>query len=216
MWTDGHAQDWFEQAVVRHGINLVIELGSHIGDDALFFARRVPYVITIEIHDPFRQKAIARAMQRLCVPPRADGNVTQVGNMWFVLGHSPIALRQEVPSILERIGKSQYERVCTWHDAHWHNDWPLKDELIEVARMVSSGIMQVPLLMIHDWRTEYGHLGYDSYGGIDCSWENFGQHVLGVSPDYVISTNGPEAEGHRRGILRAEPALDLSRHSEQR
>src|SRR5262245_42957803 len=133
MWTDRFAQEWFSNAVERHGVRLVIELGTHVGDGALYFARKVPYVITVEIHDPFRQEAIGRAAARLGVPPQATGSVTQVGNMWFVLGSTPAALREEVPSILATIGRSKYERVCTWHDAHWQEYWPLRDELVEVA-----------------------------------------------------------------------------------
>lgn len=103
---DSHTQGMIRAAVEQCGIQTIIETGTYHGDSTLWFTSLVPHVFGLEIRTDFLQHSQQKA-------PKAT----------FILGSSKDLLRQRCDALFAN------PPVLLYLDAHWQDEWPLRDEL---------------------------------------------------------------------------------------
>lgn len=183
MFTDKFATAYFDKLVQRHGIKTVIETGTYRGDSTREFCKRVEHVVSIEL----------------------DYKCSQEARELFAR-HSNVSLRhgdsaRHIPHLC-----GYPERWLFFLDAHWNDYWPLLDELKGISQLVKAGTIQIPVILIHDFKVPGKPFGFDTYKGQDLDWDYVKDAVSSICPRYAVSTN-EQAEGNNRGILRLEPPL---------
>lgn len=92
-------------------------------------------------------------------------------------------------------------KVIYFLDAHWANDQALERELEVLKRHRTK-----PVIMIHDWKVPGKNFGYDSYGGVDYSYDNYKPYFDAIYPEGYTHRYNEETVGYgNRGVIILEP-----------
>lgn len=88
-------------------------------------------------------------------------------------------------------------------DAHWYDYCPLKDELEVISKL-----KHTPIIAIHDFKTPYGHLGYDSYKGEDFNIDFIIDELKKIYPKgFDYHYNKESVGGANRGLIYITPKV---------
>jgi hypothetical protein len=156
-------------------------LGSCVFGSTKWFAENFYRVKTVEINPEFREIGLKR--------------VEGLTNVQSYLGDSI----EMLPNMLEDCD----ERTIIFIDSHWQ-ELPLLEEL----KIIKNSGMK-PCIVVHDcFVPNEPALGYDSYGGIDISYQTMKPYIDSiydsVEYDYYYNTNDT-ATDVKRGIIYIQP-----------
>lgn len=88
-------------------------------------------------------------------------------------------------------------------DAHWYDYCPLKDELEVISKL-----KHTPLIAIHDFKTPYEHLGFDSYKGEDFTIDFIIDELKKIYPNgFDYHYNNQTIGGASRGLIYITPKV---------
>jgi hypothetical protein len=164
---------------LRHRFRCALETGTWKGHTTVTLARMFPKVVTIEID---RERFEANK-------PRMG----QFPNVTALHGHSPDVLVGLVADL-------EYP-LFAFLDAHWEENWPLRDEL-----KILLSVRRPKLIMIHDFKVPGRDFGYDRYGKNECSLDYVGDLLPHEECRYRF--NGYVApQSERRGVIFIEHLL---------
>lgn len=164
----------------RYCFACALETGTFEGYTTLGLARLFPRVFTIEISEPNFCSAAARLARQPRVKP--------------LLGNSSGVLSQILPEL-------EYP-LFAFLDAHWHDYWPLRDEL----RLLLA-IKRPKLIMIHDFQVPGRNFGFDAYRGQACNLDYIGDVLPHDECRYVFNDRTAPGSANR-GVLFIEHLLD--------
>lgn len=127
-------------------ISVVVECGSCVGGTTKWLANNFTHVTTIEINPEFLKFCFERTKEQT--------------NVHHLLANTT--------DVLAEVLKTKDHNTLLFLDDHWNEYMPLHDELKIIAE---SGLK--PVLAIHDCKVpDQPELGFDSYAGVDISFEN--------------------------------------------
>lgn len=135
---DIHAALLVDHLIRAHHCDAILETGSHFGDTTHYLARRYPKlpVISCELDPTYAESAISRL--------RDSSNVT-------------VEMMDSRAMLTRWTG--QFQRPFVFLDAHWLDDWPLKEEL----EIVRAGVV-----CIDDFNVGLDDFAFDAYKGVEC------------------------------------------------
>lgn len=168
----------------KFNITTAVELGSCVGGTTKWFGENFEKVHTIEIQENFLEIAKERCKE--------------LNNISFHLG-STIYL-------LDKVLAQCDHNTILFVDSHW-SELPLFDELKLIK---ASGLM--PVIAIHDFKVpEEPLLGFDSYNGIDISFDNIKKYLDDIygsedGYDYHYNTADTSTEV-KRGVCYIYPRI---------
>lgn len=179
---DHNVEAQFLKLKKEFDIKTVIECGSCVGGTTKWLANNFEKVYTIEINPEFRN---------ICLQ-RIDG----LNNVESILGNST----DHLPSLLNNCG----DNMLIYLDDHWNTYFPLLDELKIIA---DSG--KKPVIVIHDCKVpDEPNLGYDSYNGVDISYESIKAHleaIYGVGGYEYYYNSDANSTIVKRGLIYIKP-----------
>ena len=180
-------QQIFTDLVKKHNPTHIIETGTHHGYTTKFFTTFDKIVIGIESNPEFAEIA----------DNRINGNFR--GPWTITVGDSATELSKLLNVFNEPLNLPL--KVIYFLDAHWADDQALERELEVLKRHRNK-----PVIMIHDWKVPGKDFGYDSYGGVDYSYENYKSYFDAIYPDGYTYRYNEEVTGYaRRGVIILEP-----------
>ena len=180
-------QQLFTELVAKHNPTHIIETGTHLGYTTEFLTTFDKIVIGIESNPEFAEIADARI------------NKHGLGPWSITMGDSATELGKLLDVFNDPRNLSI--KVIYFLDAHWTNDQALERELEVLKRHRTK-----PVIMIHDWKVPGKDFGYDSYSGVDYSYENYKSYFDAIYPDGYTHRYNEEAVGYaRRGVIILEP-----------
>ena len=141
-------------------LNYCVETGTLHGWTTAFFAERMKKVYSIEKIDETLEKARYHL----------DG----YDNVELILGDSTYHL----PRPLKEIPLD--EKVLFYLDAHWHEHWPLFDELDIIGKYIGSRAV----IIIDDFKVPNNGYVFDTYKGIENSFENIEPYLKNIYAKY--------------------------------
>lgn len=169
-------------------VDAVFETGTFRGHTTIAFSLLCARTFTVEIDE--------NNYSRACEVFDAVG---ERGEIHAFFGSSPAVLEATLPELKD-------ERVLFYLDAHWHDYWPLLDELQAIAE----GCGSAPVLAIHDFKVpDRPDFGYDSYNGEDLDLDYVWEALQRVYPDGFDYHLNRVAGGACRGVLFVEPMKSL-------
>lgn len=179
---DSYVAAEFLKLKERFKVTDVIELGTCVGGTAKWLADNFFKFQTVEINNDFREIALQR--------------LKGLDNVISFLGSSVDLLS----SMLSKVNSD----CIIFVDSHWAEHFPLFDELKIIKE---SGLK--PIIIIHDCKVPNEPLlGYDSYNGVDISFENIKSYIediYGVDGyDYYYNSNEQSTE-IKRGVIYITP-----------
>ncbi len=163
----------------QHGFACAVETGTWKGHTTVALARLFPTVHTIEI-DPERHE---QTLPRFKAYP----------NIIAHAGHSPDVL-------VELVDELEYP-LFAFLDAHWREQWPLRDEL-----KILLSIRRPKLILIHDFQVPGRDFGYDRYGEHACSFDYVADLLPHSECKYTFNSHAAPHSG-RRGAFFIEHLL---------
>lgn len=147
-FSDIHLLENFLLLAKKHNCTTFFETGTWHGKTAQEVCRHIKEVITVEVNEQFHEIA--------------SKNLQGIGNVKLVLGSSP--------EVMEQTLSNNQEGLIFFLDAHWHEDWPLLDELRVIAEKNIK-----PVIMIHDFFVPGADgnalFGFDSYQNQPLNYE---------------------------------------------
>lgn len=203
MFHDRIAEAKFASLQKEFGFNTCIETGTHLGHGAMHASLYCKQVITIEIVNEFRLQAMQAWLKARFQPTQMFPE-----SCWQYYSRSITSYHGDSSSLLKELLHSAWENVpvCFYLDAHWHEYWPLQDELSVIAEKHPRNCV----IIIHDFKVPGKDFLYDSYGGQDLDYDYVKDALARINPDFKIFYNeecDPKDEPYasRRGILYATP-----------
>jgi len=163
----------------QHQFRCAVETGTWKGHTTVALAGIFPHVYTIEI-----------------LPDRFEANKPR-----FQAYENITALIGESPQVLLTLVKQFEFPLFAFLDAHWQDNWPLRDEL-----KILLSIRQPKLIMIHDFKVPGRDFGYDRYGAQECALS----HIADLLPhdECKYSFNSYAApQSEKRGVIFIEHLL---------
>ena len=163
----------------RHRFGCAVETGTWKGHTTVGLARVFPRVYTIEVD----AERVAANRMRFHAYPHVEA----------LQGHSPSVL-------LELIDRFEYP-LFAFLDAHWQQNWPLRDEL-----KILLSVRRPKVVMIHDFKVPGRDFGYDRYGTRECALEYIAELLPHDECRYTFNSHvAPQSEG--RGAFFIEHLL---------
>ena len=155
----------------EYSIEAAVETGTWNGSTAQFFGLFLDEVHTIEINQETYDKAC-----------RLLANQTHVH---CYLGSSEKILKQILPSLTSK-------KTFFYLDAHWLESWPLLQEIEEISKSHKDNCA----IAIDDFKIpNRPDIGYDCYGGHECSYEYIKNKLDLVYSSYVYCYLLPNQTG---------------------
>jgi len=147
---DRYVYEEFKKLIEKFKIKKIIETGTYHGWSTMKLSEFNLPVTTIELSNENYQIAKNNIEQK---------NIT---NVEVLLGSSP--------NVLNSILNNNEEGLLLFLDAHWHNYWPIHDELnVCINKKIK------PIIVIHDFYVPddngQAKFGYDSYDGQNLDFE---------------------------------------------
>lgn len=172
----------------KWGVRVAVETGTFLGETTWALSLLCDEVHTIEIESERLDKALCKFRGRGVAHARPWNVHFHLGSSAKVLGE----LRQPLSG----------RRTLYYLDAHWHDYWPLRDELDAIACIPGPP----PVIVIHDFRVpERPELGFDSYHGQALDEAYVSDHLQRLYHGMFTSHHHCVAMGARRGVLFVEP-----------
>lgn len=206
MFHDPIAHETFKDFQARYHFNTIVETGTHEGHGALHCSLYRDCVCTIEINESFRNLSLLNFERNgYSVGPLHIGTEinevvatrwepTRIRRIHSFLGNSPDVMQAILAS-------GRFARPFLFYlDAHWHDYWPLLDELRVIARF---GLAD-SCIIIHDFQVPGKPFGYDTYHGQPLNMDYVRQDLFAINPNYHTFYN-EEASNNFRGILYVVP-----------
>jgi hypothetical protein len=190
---DNYIAKRITELIAKHDIKSVFETGTYQGQTTKWFIEfnnRSLTVITAEVNQTLFKHAETMFSHKPNV--RVIGRSSHEAIMAFASTLKP--------------------RVLFYLDAHWYEYNPLLDELDAIGRLVQNGLIQTPVIAIHDWKVEGTQLGFDYYdkGKTQPYSDDFISKYLEMiyRGKMVVSHNTDvESAGAKRGIIYIEPVI---------
>jgi len=189
---DGALDDSFLCAriaeIVRNvGLVNIVETGVNAGKSTVEFMKMASWVFGVDKDGD-------------CLKCAGD-RMREIGNNYTLWrGNSPNVLGDIVTWI-------DCSKTLFFLDAHWEAYWPLLDEIAVIPR--GKGV-----IVIHDALVPGTNLGYDSFGGVACSYEYVKESLDRWSLEHIVEYNSEDkAEKPNRGVLFAFPDSETVRRS---
>lgn len=179
---DAFFAERLREIVFEKKITCLVETGTNQGKSTAAFAACVERVIGIDI-DP---ECITVATLNCREAARE--------NVRFIQGSSPVILDAILPGLPDE--------TLYFLDAHWGEYWPLRDEILQIAKHKPG----CGVIIIHDCRVPDRPFGYDQYGGRVCEYAYVADVLTVWSPSHRIEYNR-EAAGSGVGILYVFPGV---------
>lgn len=196
---DTHMQSIMRKLAAQVQPDVVIETGTFHGDSAFEWASFVPHVMSVEIREDNFVRASKVRVER------------GLNNVMLFQGNSGKLMSRLIAAA------EPYPKIVFFLDAHWQDDWPLKDELWAIMNMRAAGKKCVVVVddFQHPTRPEFygshgggGTVGDPMYGprlendSTPCSMETFGKILEtfpelwfpcypGTMPGFVIASDYP-------------------------
>lgn len=147
----------FKMLIQNFNIKKIIETGTYYGWSTIKLSEFGLPVKTIEFSEENYNIAKKNIEEK------------KINNVDIVLGSSPI--------VLNEIINENEEGILLFLDAHWHNYWPIHDELkVCIEKKIK------PVIVIHDFYVPDGNgkakFGYDSYGGQNLDYQYIEKYLL--------------------------------------
>lgn len=159
-------QQYMKEVIERFSPKICIETGTLHGWTTAFFAEKTPYVYTIEDVEETIEKA------RL--------HLEDYSNVKIILGNSIEVL----PKIFQELPLDG--NILFYLDAHWHDHWPLFDEL----RLIGEYVGSRAVIVIDDFKIPDKDYAFDSYKGVQNSLENVEPHLKKIYKNYRYEFSG--------------------------
>lgn len=197
-----------KRLIDKHNIQTVIETGTYQGNTAVWFVENLENSMQYYI-------GIENVIEH-CV-----NTEEAIANLPIPIGHARIDFKDSSKHLGLTITKAKGPFLF-YLDAHWGNQWPLLDELRQIAE---AGIK--PVIVIHDfynpnWKEAgLGEKHYDEYGGQRLDLEYITERLCDIyAPITQFVTEGvlvhplttksniyhlTESVGSKRGCLFIEP-----------
>lgn len=192
---DTFALNEFLKLKEKYNVKTLMELGSCVFGSTKWFSENFESVITVEINNDFRKIGLERINGNFW--SELPKNI-QVNNVLSLLGDSVTMLPQML-SLCDN-------RTIIFIDSHWQT-LPLIDELKLIK---NSGLL--PILVVHDcFVPNQPNLGYDSYEGIDISYETMKPYldeIYGADRYSYHYNSDAESTEVKRGIFYCYPKID--------
>jgi len=171
---------FFEQLILKHGIDTIIETGTYMGATTRQFSDMADKVITIEANEQYFNSA--------------KDNIAGINNIEQHLGSSVHVLPLVIPAA--------NGKLLFFLDAHWGDNNPLLQELAIIAL---AGLK--PVIAIHDFKVpNHPELGFDTYNGQDYEWSWIQSAIEAIyGPDGYNHYYNTDARGAKRGVVFIEP-----------
>ena len=157
-----------------YGIKTAVETGTYKGNTSVLLSILFDQVHTIEISE----ETYNQTKERLA----------PYSHVHCHLGTSEKVLKKLLPSLKD-------QPLLFYLDAHWYDNWPLRDELIEISKTHKDNC----ILIIDDFKVPgRKDVLYDKYKEHECSYEYIQNQLKEVFTDcsihYVIPKN-PNCKG---------------------
>jgi len=159
---DKFAYNEFKLLVEKFNIKKIIETGTYHGWSTIKLSEFEKEVVSIEISPENYAKAVENIKKN------------NLSNVEILLGSSP--------EILENLVSFDEKNLLIFLDAHWHNYWPIHDELrVLITKKVK------PVLVIHDFfvPNENGSpkFGFDRYNGQNLDFDYIKTYIFEMYGD---------------------------------
>ena len=99
-------------------IKCCLETGTYTGNTCIWFSTKVEDIYTVEITDKWYNYS------------KDKFNKNKILNINIFKDHSINFLKNNLSKI-----KEKYSKILCYLDAHWEDDWPLNNEIIEIAKV---------------------------------------------------------------------------------
>lgn len=162
----------------KFNIKNVVETGSYVFSTTKWFCENFELVYTYENNEHFYSFGVDK--------------VKTLTNVRAFLEDSILGL--------QKLKNKLPEPTIFFLDAHWGEYCPLLDELD-----VISTLNTIPIIVIHDFKTNNPDLGFDRYNENDFCFEWIENSIKKIYPngfDYYYNT---QAVGAKRGIIYITP-----------
>ena len=155
---DIYVQYEIARIISKYNIKTFIETGTFKGNTTFFMADYVEKVISIEANKPFYDDVNSR-------------NTKQ--NVDLKFGNSG--------ELLENVLQEQpKDNILFYLDAHWYNYWPLKDELLIIAKYKKNNC----IIVIDDFQVpDRSDIQYDGCGELVNNYEYIKDNLDLIYPD---------------------------------
>jgi len=162
----------------KYSLTVAVETGTFKGNTTTFFADLFPKVYSVEAN-----KALYRSAKK---------EFADCDNLTLVHGSSADAL----PRILSTIRNA---RALFYLDAHWGDDWPLREELQAIAKTHRDRCV----IVIDDFKVPGREdLPFDYYGNRECSLEYIQDLLPAIFSSYKVLYVIPRSTGsHAKCVL---------------
>jgi hypothetical protein len=126
------------------------------------------------------------------------------------LKHSVAVIKGDSGKMLKDLSSSNH--TLYFLDAHWHEAWPLLDELWQIKEL---GVK--PVIIIHDFKVPGKDFGFDSYKGKDLDFDYIKAGIEQIyGPEGYDFHYNDQADGAKRGLIyiypktqKRDPVADL-------
>lgn len=153
---------FIEYLVKEFSIETIVETGTYKGFTTAFFSSIGKEVHTIEVVEEIYQETKTALQDR--------------SNITFHLGSSDIIMKNLLP-------KLESKPVLFYLDAHWYDNWPLREELEEISKTHHDNCV----IVIDDFKVPgRKDIPYDKYKKNECSVDYIYEKLQKVFSDYAI------------------------------
>ena len=168
---------FFNYLKTKYKITTVVETGTYQGNTTALFSRLFDQVHTIEIAESVLQ-----------ITKEA---LKSSSNIHFHLGSSEKVLTNLLPTI-------KGQPVLFYLDAHWADHWPLREELLEIAKTHKDNCIVVIDDIKVPFKKNYPH---DFYGEHECSYEYVKDQLAQVFTNYTVHYVLPKHSNSRAKLV---------------
>lgn len=155
-------------------IKCCLETGTYTGNTSIWFSNRVDDVYTVELTDKWYNFSRKKFMKQ------------NISNINIFRNHSVNFLKNNLFKI-----KEKYSKIICYLDAHWEDDWPLNNEIIEIAKVYKDNA----IIIIDDFKVPNRNFQFDSYKREACDLA-FVQNALSNLGNYIYYYNNSAENYH--------------------
>jgi len=162
-------QKEIERIIKEFNIEYAVETGTYKGATTSFLANLVKKVYSVEI-TPNRFRETRKDLK-------------SISNIELFLDSSPIFLEKLLPTLLPTL--STDKPILFYLDAHWHDYWPLLDELKVIGKYMNNKA----IIVIDDFKVPNRSFAFDSYKDTINNFEYIEESLKSCYDSYVYYYN---------------------------
>ena len=155
-------------------IECCLETGTYTGNTDIWFSTRVKDVYTVELTDKWYNYSKNKFKKQ------------NISNINIFKDHSIHFLKNNLSKI-----KEKYNKILCFLDAHWEDDWPLNNEILEIAKVYKDSA----IIIIDDFKVPNRNFQFDSYKNQPCDL-TFVHNALSNLGDYIYYYNNTAENYH--------------------